>query len=409
MTASRAPQQTMSQKAYNYCALPLAAYACRPDMTLGRLHAEPESRYRTPFQRDRDRIIHSSAFRRLKYKTQVFVYHEGDHYRTRLTHTLEVAQVARTLARALMVNEDLAETVALAHDLGHTPFAHMGEDVLVACMKDVGGFNHNDQSLRVVTYLERKYPGWDGLNMTWETLEGIVKHNGPVESKILPVTLSMVQKQTDLRLSTYASIEAQAAAIADDIAYNNHDVEDGLRARLFDFDDLATVPLLARIMTDVRQRYPDINDHYLICETVRDLFGAMVMDVLAETNTRLQELKAETPDDIRAASRQMVAFSDAMFADIEKLRTFLRTRMYHHYKVNRMRLQVSRIVQDLYEAFTDNYKLLPDNWQWRVTESGGPADKTAHARVVADYIAGMTDRFAMREHAQLFGTYEEIR
>ncbi|MCM2344206.1 MAG: deoxyguanosinetriphosphate triphosphohydrolase [Alphaproteobacteria bacterium] len=405
MTASR----VLDQPAYNYCALPLAAYACRPDLTRGRLHPEPESQYRTPFQRDRDRVIHSSAFRRLKYKTQVFVYHEGDHYRTRLTHTLEVAQVARTLARALMVNEDLAETVALAHDLGHPPFAHTGEDVLIECMGTVGGFNHNDQSLRVVTHLERKYPGWVGLNMTWETLEGIVKHNGPVTDKILPVTLAMVQQQTDLRLHTYASIEAQVAAIADDIAYNSHDVEDGLRAKLFSFDDLASVPLLARIMTDVRKRHPEINDHYLICETVRDLFGAMVMDVLTETKTRLQSLKPETPEDIRAAERQMVAFSEGMFADIEKLRVFLRTRMYHHYKVNRTRLQVSRIVRDLYEAFTDNYKLLPDHWQMHVIEAGGLTSQSALARVVADYIAGMTDRFAIREHAQLFGTYEDPR
>ncbi len=405
MTADR----SVEQPAYNYCALPLASYACRPDLTVGRLHHEPESQYRTPFQRDRDRVIHSSAFRRLKYKTQVFVYHEGDHYRTRLTHTLEVAQVARTLARALMVNEDLAETVALAHDLGHTPFAHMGEDVLVECMKDVGGFDHNDQSLRVVTFLERKYPQWVGLNMTWETLEGIVKHNGPITDPHLPVTLAMIQQQTDLRLHTYASIEAQVAAIADDIAYNSHDVEDGLRAKSFTFDDLAEVPLLARIMGDVRQRHPNINDHYLICETVRDLFGAMVLDVLNETRTRLQKLKPQTPDDIRAADRQVVAFSDEMFNDIEKLRKFLRTRMYHHYKVNRMRLQVSKIVRDLYEAFTENYKLLPDNWQVRVNESGGPMDKVAHARVVADYIAGMTDRFAIKEHGQLFGHTEDVR
>lgn len=399
----------VEQPAYNYCALPLASYACRPDLSAGRLYQEPESQYRTPFQRDRDRVIHSSAFRRLKYKTQVFVYHEGDHYRTRLTHTLEVAQVARTLARALMVNEDLAETVALAHDLGHTPFAHMGEDVLVECMKDVGGFNHNDQSLRVVTVLERKYPQWLGLNMTWESLEGIVKHNGPVTGVNLPVTLAFIQKQTDLRLNTYASIEAQVAAIADDIAYNSHDVEDGLRAKLFTFDDLAGVPLLARIMDDARRRYPDIDDHYLICETVRDLFGAMVMDVLNETRARLQKLKAERPDDIRAADRQMVAFSEQMFGDIEKLRFFLRTRMYNHYKVNRMRMQVGRIVRDLYEAFTDNYKLLPDNWQARVRDSGGADDKVQHARVVADYIAGMTDRFAMKEHGQLFGYSEDLR
>ncbi len=405
MTASRAIDQT----AYNYCALPLASYACRPDMSQGRLFAEPESQYRTPFQRDRDRVIHSSAFRRLKYKTQVFVYHEGDHYRTRLTHTLEVAQVARTLARALMANEDLAETVALAHDLGHTPFAHMGEDVLVECMKDVGGFNHNDQSLRVVTYLERKYPKWLGLNMTWESLEGIVKHNGPVESKKLPVTLAMIQKQTDLRLNTYASIEAQVAALADDIAYNNHDVEDGLRAKLFTFDDLATVPLLNGIMKRVRDEYPDIDDHYFICEIVREMIGAMVMDVLNETKARLSVLNPETPDDIRAADRPMVAFSEGMFVQVEQLRAFLRTRMYHHYKLNRMRLQVSKIVRDLYDAFMTQHTLLPDSWQLRVLEAGGPSDKTAHARVVADYIAGMTDRFAMREHGQLFGHYEDPR
>lgn len=405
MTAPR----VLDQPAYNYCALPLAAYACRPDMTRGRLHQEPESQYRTPFQRDRDRVIHSSAFRRLKYKTQVFVYHEGDHYRTRLTHTLEVAQVARTLARALMVNEDLAETVALAHDLGHTPFAHMGEDVLVECMKDTGGFNHNDQSLRVVTFLERKYPGWNGLNMTWETLEGIVKHNGPVTDKILPVTLAMIQQQTDLRLHTYASLEAQVAALADDIAYNNHDVEDGLRAGLFSFDDLASVPLLARVMDRVRASYPDLDDHYFICETVREMFGAMVLDVLSETNARLQALKAQSPDDIRMAARPMVAFSHEMFAEVEQLRTFLRTRMYHHYKLNRMRLQVSRVVRDLFEAFTAQYSLLPDHWQKRVLEAGGPANQSAQARVVADYIAGMTDRFALREHGQLFGTYEDPR
>lgn len=405
MTASRA----LDQPAYNYCALPLAAYACRPDMTLGRLYEEPESLYRTPFQRDRDRVIHSSAFRRLKYKTQVFVYHEGDHYRTRLTHTLEVAQVARTLARALMVNEDLAETVALAHDLGHPPFAHTGEDVLIECMKDVGGFNHNDQSLRVVTYLERRYPKWVGLNMTWETLEGIVKHNGPVTDKKLPVTLAMIQTQTDLRLNTYASIEAQVAAIADDIAYNNHDVEDGLRAGLFTFADLETVPMLRAIMARVRAEYPYLDKHYFICEMVREMMGEMVLDVITETKARLAVLKPETADDIRAASRQMVAFSDNMFAQVEELRTFLRTRMYQHYKVNRMRVQVSRIVRDLYEAFNGQFTLLPEPWQARVTDAGGPSDKVAQARVVADYIAGMTDRFAMREHAQMFGHYEDPR
>ncbi|MBI2233550.1 MAG: dNTP triphosphohydrolase, partial [Micavibrio aeruginosavorus] len=251
-------EPSFDQTSYNYCALPLASYACRPDRSRGRIYAEAESPTRTCFQRDRDRIIHCGAFRRLKYKTQVFVYHEGDHYRTRLTHTLEVAQIARSLARALMVNEDLAETVALAHDLGHTPFAHVGEDVMEECMKDVGGFDHNDQSLRILTFLERRYPKWPGLNLTWETLEGVAKHNGPLVEKGadaaasgLPVAVTAVNRQMDLQLHTFASLEAQVAALADDIAYNNHDVEDGLRAGLFTLDDLRQVPLLADIIPAV--------------------------------------------------------------------------------------------------------------------------------------------------------------
>jgi dGTPase len=394
------------QTAYNYCALPLAVYACRPDQSKGRLYEEPDSRYRTPFQRDRDRIVHSSAFRRLKYKTQVFVYHEGDHFRTRLSHTLEVAQIARTLARALMVNEDLAETVALAHDLGHTPFAHVGEDVLVECMKDVGGFDHNDQSLRVVTMLERKYPGWPGLNMTWETLEGIVKHNGPVTKKPLPVTLAAVQKQTDLRLDTYASVEAQAAALSDDIAYNNHDVEDGLRAGLFTLKDLEDVPMLDRIMKEKRIAYPGLSDHYFICEIVREMIGAMVVDVLEETRNRLNDLKAKDPEDVRMAKQAVVSFSPEMFEQVADLRTFLWNRMYRHHQVMRMRNKVSRIVQDLYDGFTDQYLLLPEEWQRRIEKAGGLADPVAHARVVADYIAGMTDRYAIKEHERLFDLYD---
>jgi dGTPase len=398
-----------SQPAYNYCALPLAAYACRPDRSLGRLHPEPDSRYRTPFQRDRDRIIHSSAFRRLKYKTQVFVYHEGDHFRTRLSHTLEVAQIARTLARALLVNEDLAETVALAHDLGHTPFAHVGEDVLVECMKDVGGFDHNDQSLRVITLLERKYPRWKGLNMSWETLEGVVKHNGPVRHKTLPVTLAWLQTQTDLRLDTFATVEAQVAALSDDIAYNNHDVEDGLRAGLFSLDDLENVPLLAKIMNDVRETYPAISEHYFICEMVREMIGAMVEDVLEESRRRLAELRPESPENVRLAGRPMVAFSPEMHNQVEDLRTFLWNRMYRHYQVMRMRNKVSKIVRDLYDAFTDQYLLLPENWQRIVEEMGGPIDAVAHARAVADYIAGMTDRYAIREHERMFDLYGDLR
>ena len=409
-------EPALDQTSYNYCALPLAEYACRPDMSVGRMNEEPESANRTCFQRDRDRIVHSSAFRRLKYKTQVFVYHEGDHFRTRLTHTLEVAQIARSLARALMVNEDLAETVALAHDLGHTPFAHVGEDVLVDCMKDVGGFDHNDQSFRVLTLLEHKYPRWKGLNLTWETLEGVAKHNGPMIEKEadpdksdLPVTIKNFNKEWDLRLDTYASLEAQVAAIADDIAYNNHDVEDGLSAHLFTLEDLESVPLLDEIIPKKRAEYPDIPQKILIYEVIREMIGAMVADVLAETRRRLDALGPQTPDDIRAADKQMVAFSDEMLPKVDGLREFLWNRMYRHHRVRRMRLKVSRIVADLYETFIAQYQLMPEKWQKKVEDMGGPMDKLAHARVVADYIAGMTDRYAVREHEKLFELYWDLR
>lgn len=384
--------------------MPLAAYACRPDQSKGRIYAEEESRNRTPFQRDRDRIIHASAFRRLKYKTQVFVYHEGDHYRTRLSHTLEVAQITRSLARALLVNEDLAEGIALAHDLGHTPFAHSGEDVLKECMEPYGGFEHNDQSLRILTKLERKYHRWPGLNLSWETLEGVVKHNGPVTGH-RPVTLTEVQKQTDLRLDTFASVEAQCAAISDDIAYNNHDVEDGLRAGMFTLNDLESITLLREVIHDVKRRYPDIAEHYLVQESIREMIGAMVQDVLEESTARIQKLQPQSPDDIRSAGRQVVAFSDEMLEKVEELRAFLHERMYRHYTVMRQRLKVERIVRDLFDAFIKSHLLLPEQWQKRVEEAGGMIDDNAHARIVCDYIAGMTDRYAIREHERLFDLY----
>ena len=395
---------TKPQTAYNYCALPLAPYACIPEQTKGRLYAEEESGTRTPFQRDRDRIIHTSAFRRLKDKTQVFVYHEGDHYRTRLSHTIEVSQIARSLARSLMVNEDLAEAVALSHDLGHTPFAHTGEDVLAECMKPYGGFEHNDQSLRVLTRLERKYHRWPGLNLSWETLEGVVKHNGPVEGP-LPVTLSDVQKQTDLRLNTFASVEAQCAALADDIAYNNHDVEDGLRAGMFSLEDLQKVELLKNVSADIKRRYPDIAEHYLVQETIREMIGAMVQDVLAESRRRLQSIRAGSPDDIRMAKTAVVGFSTHMNEQVEELRSFLFDRMYHHYTVMRMRSKAERVLNDLFHAFFDRYNLLPDHWQRRVEEAGGTLEDMPRARIVCDYIAGMTDRYAIREHERLFDIY----
>lgn len=398
----------MDQTAYNYCALPLAAYACRPDESQGRIYPQPDSAFRTCFQRDRDRIIHCAAFRRLKHKTQVFVYHEGDHYRTRLTHTLEVAQIARTMARALYVNEDLAEAVALAHDLGHTPFAHVGEDALSDCMAEFGGYDHNDQSLRVLVLLEHKYPDWRGLNLTWETLEGVVKHNGPVTGN-LPDTIAMMQKQVDLRLETYASVEAQVAAIADDVAYNNHDVEDGLHAGLFTLKDIEDVRLLAEIKKSLQARYPDLSDDLLISGIVRDMIGAMVEDVLAESQRRIKDLNPQSPEDIRMAGRTMVAFSDPMLEKVNELRKFLLNRMYLHDRMSETRDNAIRIVTDLYDHFMKDYKSLPGEWGHFVTEAGGDTDRAAQARVVADYIAGMTDRYAIREHEKLFGTEWDMK
>lgn len=398
----------MRKPAYNYCALPLAAYGCRPDQSRGRLHEEPESETRTPFQRDRDRIIHASAFRRLKYKTQVFVYHEGDHYRTRLTHTLEVSQIARSLARSLYVNEDLAEAVALAHDLGHPPFAHLGEEALQKCAQEQGSFDHNDQSLRVLTLLERKYPKWNGLNLSWETLEGVVKHNGPY---IDPITdaLKQVQQRTNLKLQTFASVEAQAAAIADDIAYNNHDVEDGLRAHFFTLNDLRELKLLGELLHSAQKRCPDISQKILIQEVIRDMIGTMVQDVLTESEKRLHQISPQTPEDIRNAETTTVAFSDSMLANVNELRHFLWERMYTHYTLNRMRMKVSRIIRDLYTAFIDKPEVLPDNWQERLRESGDPEDPCHRHRVVMDYIAGMTDRYAIKEHERIFDVIWDVR
>lgn len=400
-----------AQPSYNYCALPLAAYACVPEQSRGRVHDEPESKHRTAFQRDRDRIIHASAFRRLKYKTQVFVYDEGDHYRTRLTHTLEVAQITRSIARALMVNEDLAEGIALAHDLGHTPFAHIGEEYLAKCMEPYGGFEHNDQSLRILTTLERKYPRFNGLNLTWETLEGVAKHNGPVE--VVPdgpqIAVRELQDQIDLELDGYASVEAQVAALSDDIAYNNHDVEDGLRARLFTLQDLDDIPLLGEVIHDIKEEYGELPRRYLVQEMIREMIGAMVEDVLEETQSRLNDLNAQSADDVRNAGAPMVAFSDEMRKKVNDLRAFLFERMYRHYTINRMHLKVERIVTDLFTAFTKSYTVLPDNWQERVKEAGGIENERARARIVSDYIAGMTDRYAIREHERLFDIYWDLK
>jgi len=386
-------------------AVVLKPYASRPEESRGRFHREAENLTRTVFQRDRDRIIHSTAFRRLEYKTQVFVNHEGDHYRTRLTHSLEVAQIARSVSRALGLNEDLAEAVALAHDLGHTPFGHAGEEALDAAMQPFGGFEHNDQTLRILTRLERRYAEFDGLNLTWEALEGTVKHNGPLiggaRTKPVPSTIADYVRDHDLELATWPGAEAQVAAHADDIAYNNHDIDDGLRAELFTVADLDSVPLVGPVFRDVRQRYPNLDETRLIHESIRRLIDRMASDLIAETTRRVADAKVKTAADVRGLGAALVAFSDTMRAHDKALKEFLFERMYRHYRVNRMSSKARRIVQELFGLFHQEPQCLPTEWR---QHSGAPGS-AATARIVADYIAGMTDRFALDEHRRLFDRY----
>jgi dGTPase len=383
---------------------PLAPYASRPEESRGRLHPEPESQQRSVFQRDRDRIIHCAAFRRLQYKTQVFVYHEGDHYRTRLTHSLEVAQIARSIARALALNEDLAEALALAHDLGHTPFGHAGEEALDAATRPFGGFSHNDQTLRLLTKLERRYADFDGLNLTWEALEGTVKHNGPLKGRglqELPPTIAAYVREHDLELESWPSAEAQVAALSDDIAYNNHDIDDGLRAGLFTVQDLAEVPLVGPVFAEVMDRYPGLEATRLAHEVIRRLIDRMVSDLLAETRRRLGDAKIRSVADIRALGRPVVAFSETMRAHDRALRALLSERMYRHYRVMRMASKAHRIVSELFRLLLDEPQCLPTEWR-ALTRGPGTAET---ARVVADYIACMTDRYALDEHYRLFDRY----
>ncbi len=376
----------------------MAPYACDPSQSRGRLYPEEESDFRSCFQRDRDRIIHSGAFRRLKHKTQVFVEHEGDHFRTRLTHSIEVAQVARTIAGALGLNGELTEAVALAHDLGHTPFGHTGEDALNALMEPYGGFDHNAQAVRIVTSLERSYARFDGLNLTWETLEGIAKHNGPVLPP-LPVALADYAARDDLELTSHASGEAQVAALSDDIAYNNHDLHDGVRAGLFSDEDIAKLPVVGAAYAEVDRRYPGLERRRRRHEALRKVFGAMVSDVIAVSRDALEQSGAQTPEDIRGLGRQVIRFSDGMWADIEVIRAFLFERMYRAPDVTRMRADVTRVVEDLFPMFLRDPTLLPKAWRADVL---AVEDETALARIVADYIAGMTDRFALETHERLF-------
>jgi dGTPase len=383
---------------------PLAPYASKPEETRGRLHPEPEHSIRSPFQRDRDRIIHSTAFRRLIHKTQVFVYHEGDHYRTRLTHSLEVAQIARTISRALSLDEDLAETLALAHDLGHTPFGHAGEDALNAAMADFGGFSHNDHTLRILTRLERRYAKFDGLNLTWESLEGTVKHNGPLRApgidRPLPPTIAEYDSRHPLALDQFPGAEAQVAALADDIAYNNHDIDDGLRAGLFSIADLANVPLVGPVFRGVAARYPGIEDSRLIHEAIRRLIDRMVRDLIVETQSCLAASKVKSADGVRALGTPVVAFSAEMRDNDRALKAFLYERMYRHCRVTQMSQKAHRVVHDLFALYLAEPQSLPSEWG---RLAAGPNDPQT-ARVAADYLAGMTDRFALEEHRRLFET-----
>jgi dGTPase len=381
-----------------------AIYASDPAHSRGRLYPEPDAINRSPFQRDRDRIIHSNAFRRLKHKTQVFVYHEGDYYRTRLTHSIEVAQIARTICRELDLNEDLAEALALAHDLGHTPFGHAGEEALSAKLADAGGFDHNAQTLRILTGLERRYAEFDGLNLTWETLEGVVKHNGPLlgpharKRQPLPYGIAAYDAIHPLDLTGFPSPEAQIASLADDIAYNNHDFDDGLRAGLFDLDEVADLPLLGDLLAEVRGKYPGLDRQRTIYETIRRMIGAMVYDLTDESRRRLTTRAPATVGDIRAMAEPVAAFSQGMARDLDALREFLMRRMYRHHKVNRMTIRAKRVVSDLFDEFVSEPQILPPDWFAETDAPHGPQTQ----RVVGDYIAGMTDRFALREHQRLF-------
>lgn len=381
----------------------LAAYATKNETSRGRLIAEPEAGNRAPFQRDRDRIIHSNAFRRLKHKTQVFVYHEGDYFRTRLTHSIEVAQIARTVTRSLNANEDLAEAVALAHDLGHTPFGHAGEDALSAALIDAGGFDHNVQTMRILTRLEQRYAEFDGLNLTWETLEGVVKHNGPLAGPGIatPRAVAAYDANHPLELASYAGLEAQIAALSDDVAYNSHDIDDGLRAGLFELEELRDLPLLSDLLQEIDRKWPNLERQRRIYELVRQLIGALVMDLTGETGRRLKAIGAASAADVRNAGRPMAAFSSEMESVVDALREFLKTHMYRHYRVNRMTSKARRIVSDLFEIFIKEPENLPDAW-YKATIGQETARRQ---RVVGDYIAGMTDRFAMLEHQRLFDIY----
>ncbi len=403
-------------EAIGYGYQPRAGFACHPDASRGRLFAQAESPTRSPFQRDRDRIIHTSAFRRLKHKTQVFISHEGDHFRTRLTHTIEVAQIARSIARAFRLDEDLAEAVALVHDFGHTPFGHAGERALDVMMQGAGGFDHNAQSLRIVTMLEHRYAEFDGLNLTWETLEGLVKHNGPLLNDEglrlkgeVPQSILEFDALFPLDLKSFASLEAQAAAIADDIAYDTHDIDDGLRAGILTLDLLRDAPLVGPIIKTIEDTYPGLDEHRKIAELGRRQITAMVEDVISETSRRLKVLKPETVADVRAAPRAMIGFSNAMQGEEAALKRFLFEHLYRHPLVMAKMDVAVNVIEMLFDHYVANPDTLPDGFRTAsasiphdLRASGASSPVASRARGVADFIAGMTDQFAIRDYERLF-------
>jgi dGTPase len=399
-------------------AAPRSAYACDPDRSRGRLFDEPPSKTRSPFRRDCDRVIHSTAFRRLQYKTQVFIFHEGDHYRTRLTHSLEVAQIARALARQLGLDEDLTETLALAHDLGHPPFGHAGERALDACLREHGGFDHNAQTLRVVTSLEHRYLEFDGLNLTWEALEGVVKHNGPLTARDgtalgryrergIPFGIADFVRIYDLELWSFASLEAQVAAIADDIAYDAHDIDDGLRAGLFKVDDLKVMPLTAEIIADIDRHYPGLDDSRRGAELVRELISYLIGSVVAEARRRLDAAQPRSVEDVRHHGDALVTFSAPVAEAESAIKSFLKTRMYRHHWVMRVMGDAESLVQDLFGHYRRNPTDMPP--EWLPLESGHSETETEHVRRIGNFIAGMTDRFALTEHQRLFDSTPDLR
>ena len=373
------------------------AIAANPATSRGRLHPEPDSGPRGPrdiFQRDRDRLIHSVAFRRLRHKTQVFVAPDGDHYRVRLTHSLEVAQIGRTMARALGLNEDLTEALCLAHDLGHPPFGHAGEDALCAALSSAGGFDHNAHTVRIVTRLETPYPGFDGLNLSWEALEGLAKHNGPVTAPTWALTEA--NAELDLELGTWPGLEAQIAAISDDIAYDNHDIDDGLRAGLLELDELLMLPLVKRLWDAIVQRHPTLSTEKRQRALVRDMIGHMVGDVLLETKRRVAESGVTSADEVRRAGGPLAGFSDSLACEERELKRFLYARLYDLPELKPVRIEAERVVANLAAAYRADPSLLPATWQ-----RGG--DEVQQLRTIGDFVAGMTDRFAIARHEELVG------